>query len=185
MKTAALPAPFPGAGAQSSALRYTSDTDTARWSLQPMMGALEPHPAFHWIFPLLSSVILAMTEVQCAIGETPFSGSTFRHREREKPSHLVRFHCFFLKVAFICNGCISRARTLSKQVTPSRKGTIVTWVIKEATVEFSAIRIYNEVFFQYIKKSLLPFIWCNIKGCYYNSLQTNCSGKNMNCIPDG
>lgn len=62
---------FPGAGAQNLALRHTSDTDTARWRLQAMMGALKPHPVLHQAFLLLNSMILAMTEVQYATGKTP------------------------------------------------------------------------------------------------------------------
>ena len=75
---------FPGAGAQNWALRHTSDTDTARWSLQAMMGALEPHPALHQAFLLLNSVILAMTEVQCATSKRPelFQALLFWHVEK-------------------------------------------------------------------------------------------------------
>lgn len=121
------------------------------FGLQPVVGVMEPRPALpeHLIPSQFGNRNNGWVATQHAIGKRSFSGLLFETEKRK--SHLTRFHCFFLKVTFICQGCMSRAHIVSE---PSRKGTIILSVIKVtdkfapvATVEFSAVHIYDVVIF--------------------------------------
>lgn len=77
---------------------------------------------------------------------------------------------------------------ISEQVMPSIKDASITWIIEVtgnfapgAKAEFSAVHIYNVVFFQDIKNHiyLLFQVIFTSKGCFYNNLQINCRRKKI------
>ena len=115
---------FPGAGAQNLALRHISATDKPE-VCRPCWGtgtSLSPSSS------LSSSQLCNSSNALGAVyywqGTRSFPGSTFWHVEKgKKPPSKILLPPPPLKFDFICHVCISRTHTLSKWVTPPRKGT--------------------------------------------------------------